>query len=65
MRSPILFGSTKDAAAAWVTMSIDDILGGTETIADLQTLALDREYLVGIPTFLHSGWFQEGLRTYS
>lgn len=62
---PILYGTSQDASHAWDTLAIDDILGGQETLADLQDLALDREYLQGYASFLHSGWFLAGLRSYS
>jgi len=62
---PILYGTSQTGARAWITLAIDDILGGNETLETLQDLVLEREYTFGVPSFLHSGWFLEGLRTYS
>jgi hypothetical protein len=52
---PVLFGTGWDPKEnTWLTLEIDYILSAKDTLDDLQAVVLDREYLEGQATYLHS-----------
>lgn len=52
---PVLYGTGRDHInKRWTTLEIDDILSPKDTFHDLQAVVLDREYLEGQATWLHS-----------